>query len=117
MDSLITHPIVPKLLSDDRSNHYKATENGARSDRDEGNKENIPVDKQLSQLSSREIEVLQLIAQGGSNQEIGKQLFIAEKTVKNHITRIFKKLEIKNRTQAAIIARSNSQINANNQPF
>lgn len=59
----------------------------------------------LAQLSSREFEIIQRIAQGESNQEISQKLFIAEKTVKNHITKIFRKLGIKNRTQAAILAK------------
>lgn len=55
-------------------------------------------------LSKREYEVLKLIAQGHNNKEIGKKLFISEKTVKNHITSIFKKLEIADRVQAVIFA-------------
>lgn len=55
-------------------------------------------------LTSREIEVLKLIAEGMINKEIAKSLYISEKTVKNHISNIFKKLDVNDRTQAAIYA-------------
>lgn len=55
-------------------------------------------------LTAREQEVLKLIAQGISNQHIAKQLFISEKTVKNHITNIFRKIKVCDRTQAALYA-------------
>jgi DNA-binding NarL/FixJ family response regulator len=56
------------------------------------------------ELSIREGEVIRLIAMGHSNKEIGSQLLLAEKTVKNHITRIFSKIQVTARTQAAIYA-------------
>jgi DNA-binding NarL/FixJ family response regulator len=56
-------------------------------------------------LSERELHVLRLIAQGGANKEIGAQLSIAEGTVKNHVTNIFTKLGVQDRTQAALRAR------------
>jgi len=55
-------------------------------------------------LTSREIEVLELIAEGMINKEIAKQLYISEKTVKNHVSNIFRKLNVSDRTQAAIYA-------------
>lgn len=55
-------------------------------------------------LTNREIEVLKLIADGLINKEIAKKLYISEKTVKNHISNIFKKLDVNDRTQAAIYA-------------
>ncbi|TYQ12963.1 UNVERIFIED_CONTAM: LuxR family two component transcriptional regulator [Acetivibrio alkalicellulosi] len=55
-------------------------------------------------LTSREIEVLELIAQGMINKEIAKTLYISEKTVKNHVSNIFRKLNVSDRTQAAIYA-------------
>lgn len=57
-----------------------------------------------SNLTSREIEVLELIAEGMINKEIAKQLYISEKTVKNHVSNIFRKLNVSDRTQAAIYA-------------
>jgi two-component system, NarL family, response regulator DegU len=55
-------------------------------------------------LTAREIEVLELIAEGMINKEIAKHLYISEKTVKNHVSNIFKKLNVSDRTQAAIYA-------------
>jgi DNA-binding NarL/FixJ family response regulator len=56
-------------------------------------------------LSERELEILALIASGSSNKEIADQLFIAEGTVKNHVTHILGKLGVRDRTQAALKAR------------
>ena len=56
-------------------------------------------------LSERELEILALIARGASNREIASQLFIAEGTVKNHVTHILGKLGVRDRTQAALKAR------------
>jgi len=56
------------------------------------------------ELSLRESEIIRLIAGGLSNKEIGDRLCLSEKTVKNHISRIFSKLQITARTQAAIYA-------------
>lgn len=55
-------------------------------------------------LTAREIEVLELIAEGMINKQIAKQLYISEKTVKNHVSNIFRKLNVSDRTQAAIYA-------------
>jgi two-component system response regulator DegU len=55
-------------------------------------------------LSEREMEVLTLLASGQSNRQIAQQLFISEKTVKNHISSIFRKMEVRDRTQAAVLA-------------
>ena len=55
-------------------------------------------------LTAREIEVLKLIAEGLINKEIAKKLYISEKTVKNHLSNIFRKLNVSDRTQAAIYA-------------
>jgi DNA-binding NarL/FixJ family response regulator len=56
-------------------------------------------------LSDREIEVLRVIAQGKTNKEIAAELYIAEGTVKNHVTHILGKLGVRDRTQAALKAR------------
>lgn len=58
----------------------------------------------LEQLTKREREVLGLIAQGMSNKDIAQQLIITEKTVKTHVSHILDKLELADRTQAAIYA-------------
>ncbi len=56
-------------------------------------------------LSAREVEVLELIAAGHSNQEISAQLFLALNTVKRHVYNIFTKPDVKSRTQAVTRAR------------
>ena len=56
-------------------------------------------------LSERELEILRLLAAGDSNKEIAAALFIAEGTVKNHVTNILGKLDARDRTQAALRAR------------
>ena len=56
-------------------------------------------------LSERELEVLRLLAEGLSNQEIGERLFLALDTIKGHNRRIFDKLEVKRRTEAIARAR------------
>lgn len=55
-------------------------------------------------LSERELEILTYVVKGSSNREIGQALFISEKTVKNHLSSIFRKLEVEDRTQAALKA-------------
>jgi DNA-binding NarL/FixJ family response regulator len=61
-----------------------------------------PSPPKLPELTPREQEILQLIAQGASNREIAQQLYIAEKTVKNHITSLLSRLGLRDRTQAAV---------------
>ena len=63
------------------------------------------------ELTIREKEVLMLIAQGKSNQEIASELFITLKTVKTHVSNILSKLEVEDRTQAAIYAFKHNLIN------
>lgn len=57
-----------------------------------------------SQLSPRETDIIRLIAQGLSNRDIGHRLILSEKTVKNHVSRIFSKLHFTARSQAAVHA-------------
>lgn len=61
-------------------------------------------------LTDREIEVLKLIVAGQSNKAIGKKLFITHHTVKAHLTQIYKKLGVENRTSAAIEAKDDGII-------
>jgi two-component system, NarL family, response regulator LiaR len=68
--------------------------------------------KLISQLSEREREVLRHIATGMSNTEIAKTLFLSEGTVKNYVSRIFSKLGVMDRTQAAILAIRSGLVNS-----
>ena len=62
------------------------------------------------QLTPRELEVLKLIGQGKSNQEIADELFIGIKTVKTHVSNILSKLQVEDRTQAAIYVHTHKLI-------
>ncbi|OKX78260.1 response regulator [Corynebacterium glutamicum] len=59
----------------------------------------------MTALSAREIEVVSLVAQGQSNREIGKKLFLTEATVKSHMGHVFNKLDVTSRTAAVAEAR------------
>ncbi|GAB6899652.1 response regulator [Kineosporia succinea] len=59
---------------------------------------------QLSSLTAQERRILELIAQGMTNRQIGETLFLAEKTVKNYVSSLLAKLGVERRTQAAILA-------------
>jgi DNA-binding NarL/FixJ family response regulator len=59
---------------------------------------------ELPSLSPREREVLRLIASGANNREIAQALYISERTVKNHVTSILSRLNLRDRTQAALFA-------------
>lgn len=61
----------------------------------------------LTSLSEREEQILRLVAEGKSNKEVGRALDLQEKTVKHYMTNILQKLQVRNRTEAAIIAREN----------
>lgn len=76
----------------------------------EAMKKNVEKGKQLSHeiLTKRELEVLKLLSQGLYNKEIAAQLSISEKTVKNHVSRLFKKINVSDRTQAAVYAIKNN---------
>ena len=60
--------------------------------------------KGLQQLTERELEVFRLLGRGFSNQEIASELWISESTVKTHVTRLFAKLELRDRAQAVMLA-------------
>lgn len=61
-------------------------------------------DKALEALTPRELEVLELLTKGLSNKDIAQTLFVAEKTVKTHVSSILSKLDLTDRTQAALFA-------------
>ncbi len=79
---------LDKSLVDLIFNHYKQTD-----------KESV-----FSELSDRELEILYWISKGHSNKEIASELFLSEKTIKNNLTRMFKKLDVKDRVHAAVLA-------------
>ena len=60
--------------------------------------------RDVSPLSERETEVLSLVSKGKTNREIAEELFISEKTVKNHVTSILRKLDVSDRTEACVVA-------------
>lgn len=62
------------------------------------------VERQQTQLTGRELEVLKLVGEGYSNRDIASRLFISENTVKNHLRNILQKLHFENRVQAAAYA-------------
>ncbi len=74
-------------------------------DRKGGCDERSLPEETFPELTPRELEVLKLIAQGARNREIAETLVISEKTVRNHITAIFGKLQVADRAQAIIKAR------------
>ena len=63
------------------------------------------MEDKINELTLREMEVLRFVANGDSNKSIAEKLCITSHNVKAHLTQIFKKLGVKNRTSAAIIAR------------
>ncbi|HEY8455611.1 MAG TPA: response regulator transcription factor [Actinopolymorphaceae bacterium] len=69
-----------------------------------GEKPDEPVPDGVAQLTEREREVLALIGEGLTNREIGERLFLAEKTVKNYVSRLLAKLGVERRVQAALLA-------------
>ena len=64
----------------------------------------------IDELTKRELEVLIEVANGKLNKEIANELKISERTVKNHISNIFKKIDVSDRTQAAVFAIKNDLI-------
>ena len=90
-NSYVTPGLAARLLSDFKSNEPQ----------------NKPEISPLDQLNKREEQILDQLSKGLSNKEIGDLLGIAEKTVKHYVTNILKKLQVRNRVEAAIIAKSN----------
>jgi DNA-binding NarL/FixJ family response regulator len=90
LDSVIARKVVKALLD---TMAILATDSGDRS-----------ISGEANELSRRELEVLDLVAQGMSNQKIAQNLKISAETVKSHIRHIMKKLTVNDRTQAAVEA-------------
>ena len=72
-------------------------------------KREVEIEK-LEELTPREIEVLRMITKGCLNKEIAASLNISERTVKNHVSNIFKKIDVADRTQAAVFAIKNNLV-------
>ncbi|MCD8510422.1 MAG: helix-turn-helix transcriptional regulator, partial [Bacillus sp. (in: Bacteria)] len=66
----------------------------------------LPLCNQLADLTKRELEVLNYLCEGCSNQEISEKLFISLITVKVHLKHIYRKLGVKNRSQAIILCKN-----------
>ena len=64
--------------------------------------------ERLPMLSSRELEVLNILATGKSTKEIARQLYLSEPTINTHLSSIYRKLEVNNRISAVAVARDNS---------
>jgi DNA-binding NarL/FixJ family response regulator len=93
---------VKKIMDGENQLHPKATSHLLE------NLSNKKDDKKLiSELTKRELDVLKEIARGKSNKEIASSLFITEKTVKTHVSNLLAKLELADRTQAALYAVKN----------
>lgn len=70
-------------------------------------KQAIKLDKRVELLTKREMDICRLLGQGKNNKEIAKELFLSEGTIKNHITNILNKLDLRDRTQLAIFSVKN----------
>ncbi|WP_030743499.1 response regulator [Streptomyces sp. NRRL F-5135] len=87
LDPSATAKVMARLRQDQDQLHEREAEPGT-----------------LSVLTGREREILALIGEGLTNRQIGRRLYLAEKTVKNHISRLLAKLGVERRIQAAVIA-------------
>jgi DNA-binding NarL/FixJ family response regulator len=103
-DELVTS--IKKIIGGENQLHPKATShllaNLSNKSRQEKNL--------LEELTKRELDVLKEIAKGKSNKEIAASLFITEKTVKTHVSNLLSKLELADRTQAALYAVKNQLV-------
>ncbi|MFD4706680.1 response regulator transcription factor [Gottfriedia sp. NPDC058432] len=95
LDSRLTNLIIEE--------NTRLLENGKK-------KKELDSEAMNSLLTKREIEILQLLAQGYSNIQIGSELFISSKTVKNHVSNIIQKLQVPDRLNAVIFAMKNNWI-------
>ncbi len=91
----LVYPSVAKRVLDEFARRQPPAKTAAQADADEA---------ALADLTARERQILRLIAHGRSNKDIGATLGITERTVKTHVSNIFAKLQLSDRTQAAIFA-------------
>lgn len=73
--------------------------------------------RHIEDLSPRETDILSLLAHGTDNKQIAEALNLSEKTIKNHLTRIFEKLKVRNRTQAVLVCQQFSLVAAEGSPL
>ncbi len=91
-EAYVTPALAASLLSD-----FRAAASGAKSK------------GPLDDLTEREHEILELVANGKSNKEIAAELFLSEKTVKHYMTNILQKLHVRNRVEAALLAQAQTR--------
>jgi two-component system NarL family response regulator len=103
-DACLVKPVKPSRLLANIEGILRRIQWTANSSRKQGDFASEQFASTISLLTPRENEILKLLVQGCSNQDISKRLVISETTVKNHLAHIFKKLKVSNRTQAAYMA-------------
>ena len=91
-EALLAPSILLRLVAHHSASSFSATET------ERGGAADFP------QLTERELEVFGLLGRGASNQEIARALWISESTVKTHVTRVFAKLDLRDRAQAVVLA-------------
>jgi DNA-binding NarL/FixJ family response regulator len=104
-DELVTS--IKKIIGGENQLHPKATSHLLANLSNKSKQEK----NLLEDLTKRELDVLKEIAKGKSNKEIASSLFITEKTVKTHVSHLLSKLELADRTQAALYAVKNQLVN------
>jgi LuxR family maltose regulon positive regulatory protein len=92
--------ILAAFGSSDAGSRRNASDDIGRS------RSSLPDDPLIEPLSNREIEVLKMLAKGASNNDIAASLFISPETVKRHLSTIYRKMDVKNRHQTVIAAKS-----------
>ena len=106
-DDYILKPFVlPNLLA-----RIEAVLRRSNWNKEKVKNQTLTINSDLKVLTEREKDVLALVAQGASNQDIATKLFIRDVTVKTHLNTIFKKLKVSNRTQAVLLALQMNLIN------
>ncbi|MEP9404887.1 response regulator transcription factor [Peribacillus frigoritolerans] len=98
----------PKVINNILNEYRKLAEKHLRED--EAFEQSLKLCRPLHLLTNRECEVLQLLTDGKSNSQIGEALFISEKTVRNHVSRILQKVKVNDRTEAVIHAIKNNWV-------
>lgn len=98
-ESVVAQEMTGKLVA-----AYRGAAGGAASGQAEPAPPVDPIVAKMAQLSPREAEILRAIARGASNKTIGRELGIAETTVKIHVQHVLRKLDVASRVQAAVIA-------------